>query len=300
MHQGQIEYDLTRVECAVGEQFPHLRGKTITRLVTPGTTNAIFRVGCNVAARFPLRPDDPERHAATLHDEALAMREFGLHCRVETPQPLGIGTPGPGIPLAWSLQTWIEGAVVTPDSHANSETFAADLGTLVRALRAADLRGRQFAGTGRGGHLPDHDRWMAECFEKSAGLLDVDRLRQMWRRFRALPGPTRFTMSHKDLIPPNLLADGDHLAGVLDIGGFGPADAALDLVVAWHTLNERCRSLFRGIVNDDPIEWKRGAAWAFQQAMGLAWYYRETNPAMSALGRSTLARLLADPEVGGV
>ena len=31
------------------------------------------------------------------------------------------------------------------------------------------------------------------------------------------------------------------------------------------------------------LEWWRGAAWAFQQAMGLVWYYRETNPGMSAL-----------------
>lgn len=35
----------------------------------------------------------------------------------------------------------------------------------------------------------------------------------------------------------------------------------------------------------------------FQQAMGLVWYYRESNPEMSALGRSTLGRILSDPEI---
>ena len=44
--------------------------------------------------------------------------------------------------------------------------------------------------------------------------------------------------------------------------------------------------------SDDP-EWARGKAWAFEQAMGLVWYYAETNPLMSALGRRTLERLLA-------
>lgn len=46
------------------------------------------------------------------------------------------------------------------------------------------------------------------------------------------------------------------------------------------------------------VEWRRGAAWAFQQAMGLVWYYRHSNPPMAALGSSTLKRLLDDPGVG--
>lgn len=35
----------------------------------------------------------------------------------------------------------------------------------------------------------------------------------------------------------------------------------------------------------------------FQQAMGLVWYYRESNPEMSALGLGTLGRILSDPEI---
>ena len=33
-------------------------------------------------------------------------------------------------------------------------------------------------------------------------------------------------------------------------------------------------------------------AWAFQQAMGLVWYYLDSNPAMSQWGRRTLIRIL--------
>ena len=46
-------------------------------------------------------------------------------------------------------------------------------------------------------------------------------------------------MSHGDLIPGNVLVAGDRLSGVLDTGGFGPADPALDLVSAWHLLAAR-------------------------------------------------------------
>jgi hypothetical protein len=34
-------------------------------------------------------------------------------------------------------------------------------------------------------------------------------------------------------------------------------------------------------------------AWALEQALGLPWYYAESNPIMSRWGRRTLDRLLA-------
>jgi aminoglycoside phosphotransferase (APT) family kinase protein len=95
----------------------------------------------------------------------------------------------------------------------------------------------------------------------------------------------------------NLLVEDERLTGILDGGGFGPADPALDLVSAWHLLDSGMRERLREGLGVDTIEWWRGAAWAFQQAMGLVWYYRESNTGMSALGRSTLRRLLSDPEI---
>jgi aminoglycoside phosphotransferase (APT) family kinase protein len=104
-------------------------------------------------------------------------------------------------------------------------------------------------------------------------------------------------MSHGDLIPANLLVRGERLAGVLDCGSFGPADPALDLISAWHLLDHKRREAVHASLGSSEVEWRRGAAWAFQQAMGLVWYYRDTNPTMSALGRSTLCRILEDPEI---
>ena len=156
-----------------------------------------------------------------------------------------------------------------------------------------DTRGRTFRGSGRGGHLPDHDEWLETCFEKSAELLDVPALRAMWTRLRALPEVDPDAMCHGDLIPPNLLVSDGRLVGVLDCGGFGAADPALDLVAAWHVLDaeplRRCR-LALGAGRSSGV---RGMAWAFQQAMGLVWYYVESNPTMSRIGRRTLERIIA-------
>ena len=94
-----------------------------------------------------------------------------------------------------------------------------------------------------------------------------------------------------DLVPGNVLVCGGHLAGVLDVGGLGPA---LDLVSAWHLLEAGPRRVLRVLLGSDDLEWERGRAWAFQQSVGLVWYYVDSNPVMSQIGRRTLARLAAD------
>lgn len=294
MHADQIHIDADIARSMLREQFPQHRDEPVVPLAGTGTTNAIFRVGRHAAARFPLRAAEPNQYTTTLRHEARAMAEFAGHSPVAAPEPLGIGAPGPHFPLPWSLQSWIEGNVATPDDLAASSAFANDIAGLIVRLRRVDTRGRSFTGQGRGGHLPDHDTWMAICFDKSEGLLDVPRLRNVWTRLSKLPVACPDCMTHGDLIPANLLVRDGRLAGVLDTGGFGPADPALDLVAAWHLFDGDRRGIIRARLECGEIEWKRGAAWAFQQAMGLVWYYRISNPAMAALGRSTLTRLLDD------
>jgi aminoglycoside phosphotransferase (APT) family kinase protein len=89
-----------------------------------------------------------------------------------------------------------------------------------------------------------------------------------------------------------LVRDG-RLTGVIDVGGLRPADPALDLVSAWHLLEAGPRQVLHDDLNCDDLEWGRGKAWAFQQAMGAVWYYVESNPAMSLMGRRTLQRIMA-------
>lgn len=297
MHDDQIDLGTGVARGLILAQFPQFRGQPIERLDGPGTVNAIFRIGSQAAARFPLRAGDPREAAAALRRGAAAMTGLARHCPVPTPLPVGLGRPGAGYPMPWAVQSWIPGDVATPDGLAGSHTLARDLVTLVASLRAAGTGGRRFDGQGRGGALPDHDAWLAVCLKNSEGLLDTARLRGVWARLRDLPPCGPEVMSHRDLIPANLLVRGGHLAGVLDGGSFGPADPALDLVAAWHLLDRAARETVRSGLGSGEVEWKRGAAWALQQAMGLVWYYRHSNPGMSALGRSTLRRILEDPGI---
>jgi aminoglycoside phosphotransferase (APT) family kinase protein len=134
---------------------------------------------------------------------------------------------------------------------------------------------------------------MRACFDRSTHLLPVDHQRATWADLRPLPRRDPDRMTHGDLVPGNLIVRDGRLAGVLDVGGLGAADPAVDLVVAWHTLDDAPRDAFRERLAVDDLRWQRGMAWAFEQAMGLVWYYETSNPTMSAIGRRTLDRILA-------
>jgi aminoglycoside phosphotransferase (APT) family kinase protein len=156
--------------------------------------------------------------------------------RFSTPEPIAVGEPGAGYPLPWSVQTWLPGTVATDAAPSESVAFAHDPAEFIRGVRAIDTRGRTFARVGEG-ICPPNDAWMQACFERSEGLLDVPRLRRIWDVLPELPrGGSCDVMTHGDLIPGNILVADGRLAGVIDVGGLGPADPALDLVGAWHLL----------------------------------------------------------------
>lgn len=282
------------VQELVDDQFPEWASLPISPVRSEGTVNAIFRIGDELAARFPLRTGEVEATRRWLRSEAEAARELLGSTRFAVPEPVAIGEPGASYPLPWAVQTWVAGTTASQEDPSMSTGFAHDLAEFLEQVRAIDLRGRSFAGAGRGGDLRSHDEWMEVCFEQSEQLLDVPRLRRLWTRFRELPRVSPDVMTHGDLIPGNVLVSDGRLAGILDVGGLGPADPALDLVGGWHLLDAKRRQLFRDDLRCDELEWERGKAWAFEQAMGAVWYYLESNASMGRMGRRTLERIFAD------
>jgi aminoglycoside phosphotransferase (APT) family kinase protein len=297
MHAGELTISPSTVRALIDDQFPAWRELHVRQVASTGTVNAIFRIGDELAARFPLVPDDVAKLRRDLQAESDAGAELAGRTRFPTPVPVALGEPGDGYPLPWAVQTWVPGVSAEDDDPGASMAFAHDLADFIRDVRAIDVRGRVFRGYGRGGDLRTHDEFMELCFERSDQLLDVPRLRAMWAAMRELPPtPGGNMMTHGDLIPGNVLVADGRLAGVLDVGGLGPTDPALELVSAWHLLETEPRRVLREDLGCGELEWERGRAWAFQQAMGLVWYYEHTNPAMSRMGRRTLERLTGAAE----
>ncbi len=292
MHKDDVEVSDALARVLVDCQFPEYAGLALRRLPNSGTVNVIFRLGPDLSLRFPRRAGDPNATRAALEREAECAAEFADVATVDAPRPVNIGAPAHGYPMSWSVQTWVRGETASATGAGDSVDFACDLAALVLALRATPTRRRRFTGGGRGGDLRSHDDWVETCLSTSQHLVDVTALRRLWHRLRTTPREQPDLMTHGDLIPGNvLLADG-RLAGVLDTGGFGPADPALDLVAAWHLLGDDAREAFRGALDCDDTEWNRGKAWALEQAIGAAWYYENTNPDMHEMGMTTLSRLL--------
>ena len=279
----------------IREQFPQWSDLTVSKVDSHGTVNALFRLGDHMVCRFALQGTSAAMSRQLLEQESAASRELFGHTRFLTPLTYEIGSPGANYPLCWSVQSWLHGTVATLADPSHSVEFAQDLAEFVQGVRTIDVGDRRFSGVGRGGELKAHDGWMDRCFEASEGLMDVAHVRHLWRQLRELPRTSGDVMNHGDLIPANVLVEGSRLVGVIDVGGLGPADPALDLIVAWTMLEELPRSAFRHDLACSELEWARGQAWAFVQALGLIWYYQTSNLVMTNLGRDILRRILEDP-----
>lgn len=294
MHEGQVDIGLEQVAALIADQLPALAGEAIVPVDAAGTVNAIFRIGDDVAARFPLLRDDVNRVQGQLERELDAAVEFRRASCFPAPEPLHLGYPGHGYPLPWSAQTWLHGSPATPTSWEDSMRLAGDIAELLERLGRWDIGDRRFRGRGRGGALSDHDSWVEECIRRSEGLFDTSAMRRMWTAFRQLPREDPDVLCHTDLTPFNVLVSDGRITGLLDTGSAQPADPALDLVGAWHLLAAAAREQLRRDLGCSDLRWERGKAWAFQQAAGAYWYYVSTNPEMAEMGRTTLSRLVAN------
>jgi aminoglycoside phosphotransferase (APT) family kinase protein len=79
---------------------------------------------------------------------------------------------------------------------------------------------------------------------------------------------------------------------VIDFGGPGLGDPAVDLTPAWNLFHGRSREIFRASSMCDDDTWLRGQGWSLSCAVdGLA-YYWDTNPHFRANGEREVAALL--------
>lgn len=292
MNPGEIEIGTAVVVRLIAEQFPHWAGLPVTQVRSAGTDNTIYRLGQDMAVRLPRRPGT----VAALARELQWLPRLAPLLPLAVPVPLAQGAPGEGFPFPWAVYRWLDGENVADEPDVDLPAAAVRLGAFVAALQRIDTEGGP-PPSFRGGPVSAlDDRVRTEIRDLAAdGMVDPGLATAAWQTAMAAPawaGPPRWV--HADLSPLNLLARHGRLTAVIDFGGVGVGDPAVDMLPAWTWLTPQARDLFRGEVKPDDATWARGRGWGLALGLGAVHHYRVTNPVLATTSGRAVAQVLAD------
>lgn len=282
-----IEPTLPQVHKLLDSQFPQYASLPLEALPSPGTDNAIFRLGADLTVRLP-RVDwavhGPAREVAILSK----MQQLGL----EVPEAVALGQPSGGYPWQWSILNWVEGEPV--DGAALPPHDAIRLAGFLKALRQMPLEKGFEAGAAnhfRGVPLQQREAFFALALDALGDEYELEPLRRIWKAARTAPVDGPPVWLHGDLHGGNLLTRNGRLSGVIDWGLAGVGDGACDLAAAWTLFDDEAREAFHEAMAPSEAEWLRGAGWALSVAVIFLAYYRDMGVPVDG-SRRTISRLL--------
>jgi aminoglycoside phosphotransferase (APT) family kinase protein len=289
MHVGEVPTDALLVRQLLEQQLPRWAALPVVAVASTGTDHAMYRLGDALAARLP-RIDWAV--AAVAHEQRW-LPWLAQRLPLPLPVPLAAGRPGAGYPYPWSVVRWLPGTPPQVDRLADALRLAHELARFLTALHRLPVDDAPPAGRTIAQRDADVQAALAQLH--ALGLTDVAPLAQCWRAARAIAahhGPPVWI--HGDIAPGNLLLADGALGAVIDWSGCGAGDPADDARIAWNLLPAAARPAFRAALGLDDAAWARGRALALSQAV-LQWpYYHQSNPALAANARHTIAEVLRE------
>jgi aminoglycoside phosphotransferase (APT) family kinase protein len=273
--------DEERARQLVRAQFEELAAGVVT-LVSEGWDYAVFRVDGEWAFRFPRREvvvPGTEREIAVL--PVLATR-----LGVGVPAPVFVGRPSDGFPWPFYGARYLEGVEAT-----GRPVDAPALGAALCALHAPETLAAV------GGELPADPLGRVDLDVRLPRLeeLGID-APWLFAAARELPPARHSAVCHGDLHMRQLLVDGDALTGIVDWVDVCRSDPAVDLSVAWSTLDAaRRRSFFAayGEVGEETRVRARVVA-AFLCGMLADWARKEGVPVVLDAAEAGLRRAIEE------
>lgn len=269
MHDDEAVIDEALVRRLLAAQHPAYADLPLDPVVEVGTDNALYRLGDDLAVRLPRIPSAGLQAAK----EQRWLPHVAPTLPIPAPVPVAHGLPQDGYTYPWAICPWLPGRTVPEAPEAAAEELAA----FVRALWEVDPTGGPGPGDhnfGRGRPLRDRDPWVRDAIAALDGVMDQATLRDAWEECVVAPawdGPPRWV--HGDLHEGNVLVRDGHVSGVVDWGGLGVGDPAVDVMVAWTWLPRSARETFRAAVGADDATWTRARGWALSMGIiGLPYY----------------------------
>ncbi|MFI8826856.1 aminoglycoside phosphotransferase family protein [Streptomyces sp. NPDC053431] len=284
--------DAALVRRLVDAQFPRWAGLPVREVVSAGTDNAMFRLGDALVVRLP----KADWAAGQAEKEQRWLPRIAPGLPLAVPVPVAAGVPGQGYGHAWSVYEWLDGRDAYAAPVADLAHAAVALGRFGAELRAVDATGgpRSF----RGGPVTSwEDGAMSVALRDLGddGTLDGELATAAWESVLWLPQwEGEPVWVHADLLPGNLLTRDGRLSAVIDFGGLGVGDPAVDAMPAWTLFTPETRPLFREAARVDDATWARGRGWALCWGIVTEHYYRGRNPVLAAVAHRTWREALAE------
>ena len=293
MHPGEAAFGDDLVRRLLDSQFPRWASLPLERIDSSGTVNVLYRLGDGLVVRLPRVFDDGTTWAGRGVDRDREwLPRLAPLLPVRVPRLVEKGQPDEGYPAAWGVYEWLPGELPEVERLADAESLARALAAFVLALRAVELGGGPESA--RGSSLERWDAPVRAALPELAGEIDAVAALEAWERALAAPAwDGAHVWVHGDLMPANLLLEGAELTGVLDWGGAGLGDPAIDLQPAWNLLSGPARQVFREELEVDDASWERGRGWALWTGIVALPYYRESNRGLAGNAAFRIRQVLA-------
>ncbi len=296
LHDNEIPIDDLLVQRLVSDQFPDWSDLSLEKLGASGSSNLLYQLGDDYLVRLPRQPGGGK----TIIKEHRWLPHLKDQLSIRIPEITALGIPNDLFPETWSIQRWIPGHRV--EAGKGNPNLAKALATCINELRSLPLPNdidkslRPY----RGKSLQDHDAAFQHNLEACRSIegldLDLDHVLQIWKQSLQQPEAQSQKWFHSDLVAENLLVDDNgNLAAILDFGGLGIGDPAIDLHGAWEIFSKEDRAIFREAMNVSETEWLRGRAWALAVPLMTFSYYWHTMPDRIE-HRTTMIRSVLDED----
>lgn len=210
-------------------QFPEVAADEVT-LVSEGWDYGVFRVDEEWAFRFPRR----EVVVPGTEREIAVLPELAERLLVAVAAPVFVGRPSEAFPWPFYGARYLQGVEAT-----GRPVDPTALGAALRTLHAPET----LEAVG--------ERLLADPLGRVDMAVRLPRLRELGidapalvAAAKALPPARHTAVCHGDLHMRQLIVDGGALAGIVDWVDVCLSDPAVDLSVAWSTLDAAARDRF--------------------------------------------------------
>jgi aminoglycoside phosphotransferase (APT) family kinase protein len=294
IHDDQQDVSPELARELLKRQFPSWSDLPLVAVEDGGTDNTMYRLGDELVARFPRRPE----FAGQIEKEQQWLPVLASQLPLEIPMPLGIGVGEEVFPWPWSVYKWINGTNATRAALNDLNEAAQQLGEFVRALRKIDATGAPAPGAhnfGRGVPLASRNDAVVASLQQLSESINTDEAATIWQAsLAAQPWSAAPQWIHGDLQSGNLLCCDGLLSAVIDFGGLAAGDPACDLAVGWILFDAPARKVYFDTLDVDDVMWQRGRGWALSIAVMQIPYYASTKPHIADAARATIDEIFAD------